>query len=455
MNHHSKTYNKVCNKEKNVKKSRLYKKESKKHKTHKLLQEHRQAVNILYQIYNDEIKYYAAPTLFWDIGRLIQCNKRLAGGQKLKFLHFLKSILRPGNTQILSSPRALYTIFCCHKHWLRLPERWQPDAYKNFAKVHSWEDKCRLLLEDLLQYLFVKYSMPAFMNKAWQTNNHKHLMWFIQMGKGQSVRDVKDFPANMTSKMAHFFMQAPPYYSIDKALFYGQVCGWGGNDALCDQLQGVALQHIQNDGDFLRQVVQFFAQYPNLVENNKVALVINFINVYKYQGQRVYIREKGIVDRPAANPKFSLKGRTEKSLLRIISEWQRSMKLLAENFNGLLTYWTIREIPDFEYWSESQKCKYKITQLINSYELWQEGNLMRHCVGSYAQKCMNGNSSIWAMTKVNKQGEETKCVTIELCREGVVREVKGKQNRTPIESEVKVIREWTNKVDISLSIDYE
>lgn len=412
------------------------------------------AIDILHALYLGEVKYHELSPIFQNIGKMLQTNQWIAGHQKQHFFYFLKDILRPGNVPVLYQHNTLFTLFQYRKHWVRYPDDWNPSTYWDAAQGISWGKVYPKMIEELIEHLFVKYPVPRFMNNAWETNNHQHILWFIYLAKGRNIRDVKSVPIQLTSKMAHYFTQAPEHYEIKRALLYGQVLGLGGNVKLLDQLYHSSIKTIRKDELFFRQVIQFFMKYPELIENGEVSRVIDFINAQKYYGQRIYTREGGIIKEPAAEPTFSLKGRTDKSLLRLVNDWHSSVKILGDNFKEDLMSWKLKGINDFDYQAVPCTPRYRIVQLINNYELWLEGKSMMHCVSSYAHKCQAGTSSIWAMTKLNAQGAEEKCVTIELGNEGTIWQVKGKQNRQPTENEMEIIRQWTHQEKLTLSIDY-
>ncbi|WP_299455919.1 PcfJ domain-containing protein [uncultured Microscilla sp.] len=436
------------------KKKRFHKKQNKKYLKKLVWSAYANTINGLHQLYHQEVKAENAPLLLQGIGDVLQNNQQLEGGKRIKFLNFLKQVLRPETIPLLYAPIALYNIFRFRKYWINTLESWQPVKHWNPTHKSGGFEVYEAMLKDLLQHLFVKHTMPEFMYPAWQAQHSTHLWWFVHLGKGGNIKDVRSLPFKLNSKMAHYFTQAPRHYSIEKALLYGQVCALGGTEAFFEQWHATHWKRIYKDPLFFRQVIQFFAYYPELTNNREVAQVISFINAHKYDGQKVYTRAKGIVHEPPVAPNFSLKGRTDQSIMRLVDEWLSSPRVLSSVFDDSLLVWTPDPTNDFEYWDVEKQVLYKISQLINNYELWLEGKAMMHCVGTYTHKCLGGYSTIWTMTKVNGQGKEEKCVTIEMGKKWRICEIRGKRNREPKPQEMEVIKQWVNKENLALSIDY-
>jgi hypothetical protein len=54
-----------------------------------------------------------------------------------------------------------------------------------------------------------------------------------------------------------------------------------------------------------------------------------------------------------------------------------------------------------------------ISELLTSEELFLEGQAMRHCVATYAERCARRQTSIWSM-QVENQRDRHRVLTIEL-----------------------------------------
>ena len=74
---------------------------------------------------------------------------------------------------------------------------------------------------------------------------------------------------------------------------------------------------------------------------------------------------------------------------------------------------------------------------------------MRHCVASYAQKCIAGHASIWSL-RHRVAGHTDRRLTIELDRQHRAIQVRGFANRTARPEERKLLERWGKARGIDL-----
>jgi hypothetical protein len=155
---------------------------------------------------------------------------------------------------------------------------------------------------------------------------------------------------------------------------------------------------------------------------------------------------------------FSLKGRSLASLGRLMREWHRDLEAItrieaARNRGRGPTpgpeasdgSWPGAAITDWS-WSPSSKAhakrdEYVVTQLRSAANLVAETRAMRHCVASYATKCIAGHASIWSLRR-RVAGDTQRLLTIEVDRQGRAIQVRGFANRAPHAEECKVLERW-------------
>jgi hypothetical protein len=94
--------------------------------------------------------------------------------------------------------------------------------------------------------------------------------------------------------------------------------------------------------------------------------------------------------------------------------------------------------------------EWRIRELLSGADLVAEGRVMKHCVASYAHSCADGRASIWAMELSGPAGVE-KRQTIELTRDRVIVQCRGKQNRLPTPAELDVVKKWAGFAGLILS----
>jgi hypothetical protein len=83
-----------------------------------------------------------------------------------------------------------------------------------------------------------------------------------------------------------------------------------------------------------------------------------------------------------------------------------------------------------------------ITEILDSRELFLEGQAMRHCVATYKEDCIRRQVSIWSMQVVTRRGQY-RALTIEVdLPKKTICQVRGKCNRLPGASEQEVVELW-------------
>jgi len=329
-----------------------------------------------------------------------------------------------------------------HADWLRPVELWTPTGTSAWPQFTS-----------LAQHLFAKYPIPVFMTSAWfglppgeKLIQHE---WYKKLGLGVSVRSL-DIPLLLTKTMAHWFLQAPDHYSILAALRWGQVRGLRGSEELAKVVAATRLSKISEQDDFWMTALRFFARHPTM-ELNQVGPIVDFLYHQRFQVQEVFVRGV-IVKQEPPQPDFSLKGRTLRSLLRLVEEWH---KQLGKQTKGLTLAWPRSRIGEFEYMEGSDHLgnlrRWTITELLNNVELLEEGRRMRHCVATYAETCAKRQSAIWSL-KIESDDGRKPVLTIEVdLPTKTICQIRGRCNRLPKDHEIAVIRRWMAQEGIRMA----
>jgi hypothetical protein len=93
---------------------------------------------------------------------------------------------------------------------------------------------------------------------------------------------------------------------------------------------------------------------------------------------------------------------------------------------------------------------WRIRELLTAAELTAEGRAMRHCVASYAGSCASGRCSIWAM-EVESHDSIEKRQTIEVNRQRVIVQCRGRFNARPTPQDVEMLRRWATAERLVIS----
>jgi len=296
--------------------------------------------------------------------------------------------------------------------------------------IEDWE--CNLRepedqLRALLRYCFAKYETPKFLENTFFESEKKYMLWYIQLGKGKSVKNLSNMPVELTSKMAHEFRNAPYFLTVNEALRYAQAIGFGASTKVAKLIAFSRLSVIREDQEkFWASVVQFFSKEEDL-SVNELDGIIDYLN-HKY-------REDSC---------FSMKNRTYKSVLSQSQEWHRTVYLQENGGNyswkpsGLKPLY-VEEIFD------NKKVVYKTEELLSSEALFIEGNAMQHCVAEYDEDCVEERCSIFSLRK-EVEGEPIKrlaTLEIELPTFEVV-QAKAVCNQEPDFKSMEMINQWIN-----------
>ncbi|WP_296381869.1 PcfJ domain-containing protein [Winogradskyella sp.] len=287
-------------------------------------------------------------------------------------------------------------------------------------------------ISSLIKYCFAKYETPKFLEYCFYGSQKLYMLWYIQLGKGVSVKDLSQMPIKLTSKMAHEFRNAPDYYSVFKALRYAQAIGCGATKEAAKLIAFSSLSRTRdNEEVFWTTVVQFFSQIERL-ETNELDQIVDYL-AYKYR----------------ENNSFSMKGRTFNALLNQTNDWHRTMYINREIENVLS--WKSSGIKPL-YKAEiigGQTIVFKTIELCNSIELYDEGKAMQHCVAEYDEDCEIGDSRIFSLQSQAENEAPTRLATIEIALPSFeIVQAKAKYNQEPNKKTMMLIEDWIKSSNI-------
>lgn len=280
-----------------------------------------------------------------------------------------------------------------HKDWIRPVEDWRPKKYKD-----------RLQFNALARHLLAKYHVPSFFDSAFFQGNtpeaHAQQNWFKHVGMGQNIRTA-GIPMRLTKRMAHALMQFDDHrftvYQALRAVQYNMLRTaeqtWHTSWTVSHSLLG---QTIKND-DFWETVVQFIGK-QNFLARNYVEPIIDYIRHQKFVPQRIPQPNGTIIEGPPVHPNFCMKGRSANKLLRQVDEWHQELTGMED---VALETWEPSGLREFEHIETdpklNRKIKWSMHELTTSQQLYAEGRIMRHCVGSYTRDCATGDKSVWSL----------------------------------------------------------
>ena len=147
-----------------------------------------------------------------------------------------------------------------------------------------------------------------------------------------------------------------------------------------------------------------------------------------------------------------MRGRTPETLLHQVEAWHGELGREAKG-GGLK--WFGSEIGEFHTLEGSEEARnmkfWSIRELLSSDELIDESRALKHCVSTYARSCHTGQSSIWSMEIEDENGRR-KILTIEVAPQAkIIRQVRGKQNRSATPKEKDLLGRWAEQEGLRLA----
>jgi PcfJ-like protein len=342
------------------------------------------------------------------------------------------------------------------------------EAQRGFAgqavrDAHAWHpqmktrDAARLRLA-AARHLFALYPVPAMLEHIWiddaglgaeEGQMRRH--WYIVAARGGSL--YKAGTAQwLTRKEVHAFLNPPAGLGFNESFWQAIARSYTGEPGLALRIARSKIARTPRaEVAFWREAARFFCANPAPLET------IDDLCDYLAECRR---RDRG----------YSLEGRTLASLTRRMHEWHRDMaaieriEAMRRRATGRAvrgaaavapgSVWSGSKLGDWEWIPSAKEAKakgerYVVRQLKQAEDLVMESRAMRHCVSSYAGKCIAGHASIWSLRRCTKDGID-RLLTIEVDPQGRAVQVRGLANRLAHADERNVLERWAKARGIAL-----
>ena len=313
---------------------------------------------------------------------------------------------------------------------------------------HEWSgSRCSWLnaVASLAQHLLGRYPVPPFLAASWYAIDdpfaERKRQWYIAHGRGQSFRSL-DLPIVMTRKMEHIFLKSQAHLPIEQAMRRAELLALGATDELVRAVLSTRLAVDLRNGEFWRTVWIFLAANAAAIHPSQVGPMIDFIDAIRHERVAVETPD-GIVTRDPPQPAFSMKGRTVRSLLRLVEEWHGGLAVgsLGRRWPASPLEPMLFEEPNDD--PSGPPSVWQLTELTSDAELRAEGAALQHCVASYADRCWRGTSRIWSL-RVRRRDKVRHLLTIEVdLKKRAVVQARGWRNRPPSGKPLRLLQEWT------------
>jgi PcfJ-like protein len=313
----------------------------------------------------------------------------------------------------------------------------------------SWQCAVR----SLAQHLICRYAVPPFLAASWYAEHAEYAGrmrdWFVAHARGVSFRSL-DLPIEMTRRMEHIFLRSGDHLGIEQALRRAELLALGASDHLVQAVLATRLATDLRNGAFWRTVWTFLIRNGRGIDPAQIGPMIDFIQAIRHERAAVESPD-GIVLRDPPQPSFSMKGRTARSMLRLMQEWHGSLGLA----HGGLS-WPSSSLQPMMVEEPAQESAppavWQLMELTNGAQLHTEGAALHHCVASYADRCWRGSSQIWSLRV--RQGERVRhvlTIEVDMKRRAVV-QARGWGNRPASGKPLRLLQDWSVRERLRLAI---
>jgi len=329
---------------------------------------------------------------------------------------------------------------------VRDPQSWQPQM--------KTRDAARLRVA-AARHLFSLYPVPAFLERVWIDDTglsaeevRLRRQWYVTAARGGSLYKA-GASAWLTRKEIHAFLNPSVGLGFDEAFWEAIARSYASDAAMALRIaRSKIAQASRGETDFWRGAVRFFCANPAPVET------IDDLCDYLAECRR-------------RDPHYSLEGRTLSALTRRMHEWHHDIAAIERievmrrraHGRGAQTWaadaaWSGSVLADWEWVPSSKDAKAKgerfvVRQLKQAEDLVMESRAMRHCVSTYAAKCIAGAASIWSLRRCTKDCID-RLLTIEVDRQDTAVQVRGLANRLAHPDERNVLERWAKARGIAL-----
>ncbi|MFT3953764.1 MAG: PcfJ domain-containing protein [Piscinibacter sp.] len=329
---------------------------------------------------------------------------------------------------------------------VRDPQSWHPQM--------KTRDAARLRLA-AARHLFALYPVPEMLERIWIDDNgldadevRLRRQWYITAARGGSLykSGAGDW---LTRKEVHAFLHASAGLDFDEAFWEAIASSHTGDAAVALRIARSKIARApRGEFQFWRTVVRFFCANPA-----PAATIDDLCDYLAECRQR--------------DPGYSLDGRTLPALTRRMHEWHHDIaaieriEAMRRRAHGRSAYawaadaaWPGSPLADWEWVPSAKEAKAKgerfvIRQLKQAEDLVMESRAMRHCVSSYAGKCIAGKASIWSLRHCTKDGID-RLLTIEVDPQHQAVQVRGLGNRQAHTGERHVLERWAKARGVTL-----
>lgn len=327
------------------------------------------------------------------------------------------------------------------KYFVRSPE--------SFNLRTRSSNRSKQVLE-MARHLFGRFRVPRILEQSWavylkerehgralltnrasKNRNYTFINfrdWFVCVATGGSL--YKTYTQGfLTKKETHAFLCAPDSLDLCQAVIYAVARSAGAKDGEAQRLARSKISE-QPFNDYWFNAVRFFCLPDSMPSTLHVVNdLVDFLHARRQE-----------------DPNFKLLGSSQslQAILRRMEQWHRHLAR-AKDLSGIT--WDGFSLPDYTIEQKDPKnsnlvIQWNFHQITTGKELAAEGSAQRHCVFGYKSRCVNGDCSIWSLTRTEQFGSKVRRLTIEVNKFGSIVQKRGLANRLPRPEEEAMVARW-------------
>jgi hypothetical protein len=191
-------------------------------------------------------------------------------------------------------------------------------------------------------------------------------------------------------------------------------------------------------------VWRFLIATTSTIPVAQVGPLIDFLHSIRHERVAVETPEGTVLHEPPY-PQFSMKGRTARSLLRLMERWHGGPGLAGggTSWEPSPLHSMVIETPRRD--ASAPPVRWELTELTTGSHLRAEGAALRHCVATYAPRCHRRTSWIWSLRR--RSGPNVRSIlTIEIDpRQRAIVQARGFRNRPPSGKALELLQTWAER----------
>jgi len=304
--------------------------------------------------------------------------------------------------------------------WLRAPEDFRPRA------THGRDQ-----IVELTHHLFAAYRVPAWLERALPPKRGRPAQapafgWYVHVAQGRSLRTASKLSVPLSRRAAHEALSAPARSRPEQALLYGFLQGSGATPAVRDALLHEArVDRFVVDETWLK-LFEKIARMPALPVGRVLGL-LEYVKARRTEG--------ACVDRPLPTLLLAMDRRNAERRELLVQKQ-------AATYGPAFDQRWVSGVPATPLAGSCDAGHYTFVELCTFREIFEEGQLMQHCVFDYAGAARAGTVSIWSL-RIVRTGHDVGRVTIRvIASERTVVEARRRCNESIKPYERELIRSW-------------